>query len=246
VAQRTNPPGRAGVGVDESCPGDVIGRPSQGCLKRTHLSGGNLKDVYAYFDGLLAQYGYTTQNASPEPYANLQLGKWVSDVFGSFTVRSYPDVRQPDHYRQINLFLRQLTSGQTQAEITFTVKNGPAAASAPPQAARKNDDRLSFPPPRGTWKWALQSVAVKVESKIQYSTFYYEASTDRSVEKPLPLPSGGSIVGVFPDDCTFSVQDQTGRSFTFKNQDEAKGKTLSPGYWSLFPIKCGGVVLFVK
>ena len=39
---------------------------------------------------------------------------------------------------------------------------------------------------------------------------------------------------------------QFGRAFTFKSEEEAKGKTLGTGSWSLFPIKCGGVVLFLK
>jgi hypothetical protein len=45
-------------------------------------------------------------------------------------------------------------------------------------------------------------------------------------------------VGVFPEGCTFSVRDQAGHSFTFKDEKEAKGKTLAPGSWSLFGIKC--------
>jgi hypothetical protein len=86
-----------------------------------------------------------------------------------------------------------------------------------------------------------------VDARTSYTSFYYESPTGRSIDGPtLPLPAGGSIVGVFPDDCTFRVQDQTGRSITFKDAAEAKAKTLSPGQWSLFPVKCGGVVLFVK
>lgn len=83
-----------------------------------------------------------------------------------------------------------------------------------------------MPPPPGTWTWEIQSVAQRRGSEIKYSSFYYEASTDRSVEQPLTLPAGATIVGVFPDDRAFSVRDALGHSFTFRNEDEAKAKGL--------------------
>jgi len=125
-----------------------------------------------------------------------------------------------------------------------------SAGTAPPRtaapAAARTGDHLSFPPPRGTWKWAIQSVAVKRGSGIGYTSFYYEAATGRSVDQALSLPNGATIVGVFPDDCAFSVRDALGNSFGFRNEQEAKAKELSPGTWSLFPEKCGGVALFLK
>jgi hypothetical protein len=66
------------------------------------------------------------------------------------------------------------------------------------------------------------------------------------VEEPLTLPAGAAIVGVFPDDCAFSVRDELGHSFTFRNEDEAKAKRLGPGTWSVYPLKCGGVNVFLK
>src|SRR5262249_48262314 len=120
-----------------------------------------------------------------------------------------------------------------------------SAITAPPRtaapAARRTGEHLSFPPPRGTWKWAMQSVAVKRGSGIGYTAFYYEAATDRSVDHALSLPNGATIVGVFPDDCAFSVRDELGNSFAFRNEEEAKAKGLGPGTWSLYPEKCGGV-----
>jgi hypothetical protein len=131
------------------------------------------------------------------------------------------------------------------------VKNGSAAAAAPAREAPvtnagRKGDHLSFPPPRGTWSWAIQSVATRAGSGIKYNSYYYEASTDRSVEQPLALPAGAAIVGVFPDDCEFAVRDKSGHSFAFRNEDEAKAKGLGPGTWSVYPLKCGGVDVFLK
>jgi len=252
VSQRTIAPGRA-VSGEEFCPGDVMQHASQGCLKRTYQAAGNLKDTYAYFEGLLTQYGYTTQNASPQPYANLQLGKWVSDVFGSFILRQYPQPQQASYYREINAFLRQAPPATgTQVEITFLVKNGtagvgnplppqsgstaaPARSAAPADPSRKGDG-FSFPP-RGTWKWTFQSVAQHRGSEVKYVNYYYEAATDRSVDQALPLPLGGIIVGVFPDDCAFGALDDKGHALKFGGQNDAKGKELSPGGLALLPIQ---------
>ena len=105
---------------------------------------------------------------------------------------------------------------------------------------------IGLPPQRGTYRWVIQSVAVHGASGKKYSSFYYEVSTGRSVEQPLSLPTGGEIVDAFPDDCTFSVQNQSGNSFTFRNEDEAKAKGLGPGTWSVLPLKCGGIAVYVK
>ncbi|HLK68065.1 MAG TPA: hypothetical protein VKU19_31750 [Bryobacteraceae bacterium] len=124
ASQRTTSPGHIAKSGLQSCPGDVIGRPTQGCLARVYETSSQLKDVYTYFEGILAQQHYTTESASPEPYANLQLGKSIGDVFGSLTMRQYPVRGQDSYYRQINIFLRQPGSATgTKAEITFMVKN---------------------------------------------------------------------------------------------------------------------------
>ena len=77
-------------------------------------------------------------------------------------------------------------------------------------------------------------------------TSYYDAATDRNVEKPLTLTAGAAIVGVYPNDCAFSVRNESGNSFTFQNEGEAKVKGLGPGTWSVSPLKCGGVAVFLK
>ena len=105
---------------------------------------------------------------------------------------------------------------------------------------------IGLPPARGTYRWTIQSVVVRGKSTKKYSSFYYEASTNRSVEEPLSLPGGGEIVGVFPDDCEFAVQDEAGHSFTFRNEEEAKARGFGPGTWSVYPLKCGGVAVYVK
>ena len=89
ASQRTNPPGRIGRWAEETCPGDVMEKASLGCLKRVYQCSNNLKEVYQYFEGLLYQHGYTTENLNTQPYANLQLGKSIGHVFASLTMREY-------------------------------------------------------------------------------------------------------------------------------------------------------------
>jgi hypothetical protein len=134
------------------------------------------------------------------------------------------------------------------SHANLNMQRAAVTAASTPVTTRttQRGDHLSFPPPRDTWRWAIQSVITQRGSKIKYSSFYYEAPTDRSVEQPLTLPAGAAIVGVFPDDCTFSVRDQLGNSFTFRNEDEAKSKGLGPGTWSVYPLKCGGVAVFLR
>jgi hypothetical protein len=106
---------------------------------------------------------------------------------------------------------------------------------------------IGLPPPRGTYNWIIQSVALHgAKSGKKYSSYYYEVSTTRTVEEPLSLPAGGEIVGVFPNDCVFAIQDQSGHSFTFRNEREAQARGLGPGMWSVYPLKCSGIDVFVK
>jgi hypothetical protein len=210
-----------------------------------------MRDIYAYYDGLLAQYGYTTQSADPQPYANLQMGKWINGPFASFVMRQYPELEQSGYYRELNIFMRQPSTPNTKVEIAFLVGNGAAALAqvAPLASAALKITGLSFPPPPGTWKWAFQSVAKHRGSEIRYVSFYYEASTGRSVERALPLPLGGAIVGVFPGDCAFGARDENGHSLKFSGQDEAKGNQLAPGNWLFYPSspsECGAVDVFLK
>ena len=125
ISQRTNPRGRVGKGSEDTCPGDVIAKPSQGCLKRVYESSEDLNDAYEEMVSLLEAHGYTTESASKEPYANLQLGKSIGDVFAQMTMRQYPAPSDPNYYAQMNVFLRrppQATS--TQVEITYMLKGG--------------------------------------------------------------------------------------------------------------------------
>jgi len=137
---------------------------------------------------------------------------------------------------------RQSTAGSSRSR-------GPTRASSDvlPKSTKQKWMGIGMPPQRGTYRWVIQSVATHgSKSGKKYSSFYYETSTGRSVEEPLSLPAGGEIVGVFPDDCTFAVQDQSGHSFTFRNEDEAKAHGLGSGTWSVYPLKCGGVAVYLK
>jgi hypothetical protein len=119
----------------------------------------------------------------------------------------------------------------------------PAATAVTPSAPAS--DRLSLAQSRPSYTWVIQSTALTT-SPAKYSSYYYEPATDRSVEKPLNLPAGAAIVGVFPDDCMFSAKSESGDSLTFRNESEAKAKRLNPGTWSVYPLKCAGVAVFLK
>jgi hypothetical protein len=163
--------------------------------------------------------------------------------------------------KHANLNMQRATSGAaaTQSSSASSAPASSALAATPmpaqkravPSTATPGKKQtwmgIGLPPPRGTYRWAIQSVVVGGGgSAKKYSSFYYEAATNRSLKEPLRLPRGGEIVGVFPDDCAFSVQDQGCHSFTFRKQDEAKARGLGPGTWSVYPLKCGGVAVFVK
>jgi len=256
VSQRTNPHGRVPTWVAESCPGDVIGKPSQGCLEKVFDSTEPFKDVYGYFEDLLTLHNYTTEAPSTKPYANIAMGKSIGDRFGSLKMREYPEPQDEDYYRQIQVFIRELsTTGHTKIEITFLVKNLAAAAAAPaaaptaaPAAAPKKASFFGMPAPpaRGTYRWAVQSVATGSGAQLKYSSFYYETATGRSIDEPISLPGGAMVVGVFPDDCAFTMQNDSGAVLAFRNEADAKAKGIGPGTWSVFPRKCGGVVVFLR
>jgi len=144
VLQWTNPPGRIGRGLTETCPGDVIGKPSQGCLERVYESSDSLKDLYEYFSDLLQQHGYDTHGSGAQPYANLDLGKFDAAPFASLTVREYPVPQEAASYRQLNIFLRQPGTPVTKVEIAFLVRNPPGVEAAASQAARNVTGAWTF------------------------------------------------------------------------------------------------------
>jgi hypothetical protein len=142
---------------------------------------------------------------------------------------------------------------ETQVKVSYALKQDPPlapvplqAASAPAAAASETRRAPTSPWTRAPYTWIMQTAIVPSSSPIRYSALYYEAPTDATVEKPLPLPNGANIVDVFPNDCAFSLQDQAGHSFTFRKAEEANGKALAPGTWSLYPIKCRGVSVFLR
>ena len=142
-------------------------------------------------------------------------------------------------------YSRSFPSSASSASGTPTTAQKSAASTATP-GKKQTWMGIGLPPPRGTYSWTIQSVAVGSGFPKKYSSFYYEVATGRSVDEPLSLPRGGEIVGVFPDDCAFSVQDRAGHSFRFRNEEEAKAKGFGPGTWSVYPLKCGGIAVYVK
>jgi hypothetical protein len=139
------------------------------------------------------------------------------------------------------------TTRQSTASAIGSQAPGRVLPDAVPKATKQRWMGIGLPPERGTYAWVIQPVAIHGgKSSKKYSSFYYEVSTGRSVEEPLSLPAGGQIVGVFPDDCMFSAQDHAGHSFTFRNENEAQAHALGSGAWSVYPLKCGGIEVYVK
>jgi hypothetical protein len=249
ISQRTKAAGQTVRGSAETCPGDVLGKPSQGCLERVYKSTRALSDLYDYFGDLLGQNGYTTHSPSNEPYADLPLGNSIGEPFAQLNMREYPVPMDATQYRQIRIFMRQPQTPTTQVEITFMVKGGSEEASpkAPSIPAKLGDDSPAWyevmPRNKNDWKWAIQSVAGHTAAGIKYTNYYYEQATGRSVDARLPLPNGGVIVHVFPD-CAFYLEDEKGNRMKFANAKEARGKAVGPGNWTVYPIKVGGVDVF--
>jgi hypothetical protein len=137
------------------------------------------------------------------------------------------------------------------------VQDKPAApppANLEPQTAAPQQPKSTSPGKRAPispfarvpYTWIMQSTIIRESNPVRYNPFYYEAPTDRTVVAALTLPSRASIVDVFPADCLFSLQDQAGHSLTFKKAEEALGKGLAPGTWSVYPMKCSGIEVFLN
>lgn len=180
------------------------------------------------------------------------LTRFIGNNQQNYVLTLSPDGKRLDGFgngwflNHTNLNMQRKAAAEPSASISTHRSAATTRSAAPMAPMAKKREHLSFPPPRGTWSWVIQSVATSRGSEIKYTSFYYEASTARSVEQPLTLPDGAAIVGVFPDDCEFMVRDQVGNSFTFRNEDEAKTKGLGPGTWSVYPRKCGGVAVFLR
>jgi hypothetical protein len=119
----------------------------------------------------------------------------------------------------------------------------PAVRQPAPLSSSKREP--TSPYTRAPYIWIMQSAIVRGSNPRKYSAIYFEAPTDRSVETPLTLPAGATIVDVFPDNCTFSLQNQDSHVLTFNQKEEALGKRLAPGTWLVYPMKCGGIDIFL-
>src|SRR5258708_2156470 len=138
----------------------------------------------------------------------------------------------------------------SKVKVSFSVvSDKPAAQQAaipPPQTAVPARRAPTSPWTRAPYTWIMQSVILPGSHPIRYSAMYYEAPTDASVEKPLTLPAGATIVDVFSDERMFLLEDQAGHSITYKKPAEASGTRVAPGTWSLYPLRCSGVSIFLR
>jgi hypothetical protein len=146
ISEQTNPPGSEGKSLAETCPGDVLGKPSQGCLDKVYQSTDQLPDLYEYFAALLEQHGYASQ-------ANTDPGKAIAAPSASLTMREYPSPQAASYYRQLNVYLRQPDTPETRVEIAFLVHN-PPGLSAP--TARNLSGTWEFTHVNGRFQGTIQ------------------------------------------------------------------------------------------
>jgi hypothetical protein len=188
-------------------------------------------DVISHYEQQLRTAGISFRTQSD--------GIGVSIVASAEKVSAIIRIREADDFSKV-----KVTYSLTPDRISAP----PPAASQPQTAAPTSPAKREpiSPWARAPYTWIMQSVIIRGSNPTRYTACYYEAPTDATVEKPLPLPAGAAIVDVFPDNCMFSLQDQAGHSFTFKNAEEARGKRLAPGTWSLYPMKCSGIDVFLR
>jgi hypothetical protein len=251
TVNQTTPQGKKTVWSSESCPGDKLSTPSQGCIHRVYLSSWNIKDVYDHLDNLLDRWGYSVKGASTEHYAYIALFKSFGESYSQLTERQWPNEPDETVYSQIKIALNPGPTAKTKAEVWYLVRNEP---DSPPPVSHifqaepgKTPWYQAAPENRGDWSWIIQTTAFRSgKDSVQYQSFFYEQSTQRSVEARLPLPNGGTIVHSFPVDAAFWVQDEYGHTLRFENVEQARGKAVGPGNWTVYPIKVGGIVVYFR
>jgi hypothetical protein len=149
--------------------------------------------------------------------------------------------------------------GQSSVRVLYTLKPPETAPTPPPatistavitvpaQPAFPGGRRAPTSPwTREPYTWILQTAALPGSSPIRYSAIVYDAPTDGGGKQPLALPAGATIIDVFNDKCAISFVDQAGHTLTFQNAKQAIGKVLGPGWWSMYPISCGGQSVYLR
>jgi hypothetical protein len=150
--------------------------------------------------------------------------------------------------------------GRSKVKVLFTFKPEPTPASgqaptlpqaqpvvAQAQSAFPQGRQLPTSPlTRAPYVWIIQGYVVRGSSPTRYRVGYDHVPTLASGEGPLPLPAGATIVDVFPDKCAFWVRDQAGHSINFHRAKEALGTSLNPGAWSIYPIDCFGIQVYLR
>lgn len=124
--------------------------------------------------------------------------------------------------------------GVTKVNVSYAV----TTAAPPPVAPLPGAPGETISPNRhAPYNWIMQSSAAHGSAS--------PAKPNSVAAAPLTLAAQASIVDVFPEDCGFSLRDQEEHSVAFKNASAAVGKTVAPGTWSLTPIRCAGVSIYL-
>jgi hypothetical protein len=189
-------------------------------------------DVIAHYEQQMRAAGITFKTQSD--------GIGVSIVASADRASAVVRIREDDGVSTVNVSYA-VTPDKTAGLVL--------AASRPQTAGPARAVPVSLPASpyaHVPYTWILQSVIVSGSKPPRYNAFFYEAPTDATALQPLNLPAAATIVDVAPKDCVFTVQDQAGHSFTFNKEGEAKGRILNPGAWSVYPVKCSGIDVYLR
>ena len=214
--------------------------PTEGVSNYTAL--GRTAEVVAYYQQQLRAAGIDFKAQSDGLGVSITAAK--DEVSAVIRIRDYDDTSRVRVSYAI-------AHGQAQAPVSGSQRpltrqqSQPIAPVPQPVAATAAKREPITPWTHVPYVWIMQSVIVRGSNPRKYTAAYYEAPTDRTIERPLDLPNGASIVDAVPDDCEFFLQDQAGHSITYKKAAEAKGQRLAPGSWSLYPVKCSGVDIYL-
>ena len=212
-------------------------RSTEGTLDYTALA--RAADVISHYEQQMRNAGATFRTQD--------------DGIGVSTVASKGKISAVIRFREQDGVTKVRVSYALQADPPAAPEANPQARAAVPQQAASVQaasvpgvKRVALSPfAHAPYQLVMQS-SVLPTKPVRYAAFTYVVRTNGTIEGPLNLSASASIVDAFPDDCEFSMRDLAGHSFTFKKAVEARGKTLSPGTWSAYPMKCNGIVVYLN
>lgn len=163
----------------------------------------------------------------------------VREIDGVTTVRTSYAVTPDPPPAPVQVAAAPVAQPQRQALAPTPVAAAPAPAAAP-KAAPKS------PNTKSEYKWVLKSTRVTGAVPAKYHGTYLDAATETTAAKALSLPKGATVVDVSPMDCTFNMEDTAKHFLTYRKGDKALGADLMPGTWSVFPMRCTSISVYLN